>query len=258
MNQHFKQRSLLVLIIALSIAACNQSDKTAETKATDSTTTAKTTTPAKDAAAMDAVKAAPNLYKVLADSMGIEILEADYNPGDSSVMHSHPDYAIYTLEGGMGTFYAKDGSKMDHEMKEGSITIKPAEVHSVKNTGKTPIKVILFEVNRPAGTMTWDATKDAAKIAPNEYKVAADTMGIRVLQINYRPGESSAMHSHPDQALYVLEGSKAEFTDKDCKKMVMEFHKGMAMVIPGATHSVKNVGTTTMKAILVEVSRPVK
>jgi quercetin dioxygenase-like cupin family protein len=257
MNQHFKNRFLMALSIAFALSACNQSDKTAETKAADTTTTAKTETPPTDAMP-DAVKAAPNLYKVIADSMGIKILEVTYNPGDSSPMHSHPDYVIYTVEGGMGTFYAKDGSKMEHEMKAGNIMIKPAEVHSVKNTGKTPIKVILFEVNRPMGTMTWDAAKDATKIAPNEYKVAADSMGIRVLQINYKPGESSALHSHPHQALYVIEGSKAEFTDKDGKKMVMEFQKGMAMVIPGATHSVKNIGTATMKAILVEVSRPVK
>jgi quercetin dioxygenase-like cupin family protein len=147
---------------------------------------------------------------------------------------------------------------MEHEMKTGNVLIHPAEVHSVKNTGKAPLKVILFEVSRPMGTMTWDAAKDAAKIAPNEYKVAADSMGIRVLQINYKPGESSALHSHPDQALYVLEGSKAEFTDKDGKKMTFEFKKGMTMIMPGATHSVKNIGTATMKAILVEVSRPVK
>ena len=257
MNQHFKKRFLWAIGISLALAACNQSDKTAETKTADSTTTAK---PATEPAATvpDAIKADPNLYKVLADSMGIRIMEATYNPGDSSAMHSHPDYAIYTLEGGMGTFYSKDGSKMDHEMKAGIIMIHPAEVHSVKNTGKTPIKVILFEVNRPMGKMNWDMAKDAAKIAPNEYKVAADTMGIRALQINYKPGESSAMHSHPDQALYVIEGSKAEFTDKDGKKMVLEFKKGMSMVIPGATHSVKNIGTATMKAILVEVSRPVK
>ena len=149
MNQHFKNRFLTALCIALALGACNQSDTKEQPKAADSTTTSKPATePAADV--LDAVKAAPNLYKVLSDSMGIEILEATYNPGDSSVMHSHPDYAVYTLEGGMGTFYAKDGSKMEHEMKTGTIMIHPAEVHSVKNTGKTPMKVILFEVMKNA------------------------------------------------------------------------------------------------------------
>jgi hypothetical protein len=40
---------------------------------------------------MDAVKAAPMLYKVLHDTLGIRKPDVTYNPGDSSVMHSHPD-----------------------------------------------------------------------------------------------------------------------------------------------------------------------
>jgi mannose-6-phosphate isomerase-like protein (cupin superfamily) len=66
------------------------------------------------------------------------------------------------------------------------------------------------------------------------------------------------MHSHGDQALYVIEGGKGESTGKDGTKNVMELKKGMTMVAPGETHSVKNTGTTTLKAILVEVNRSMK
>jgi quercetin dioxygenase-like cupin family protein len=257
MNQKIKRRFLMALGISIVLVACNQGDKKdEETKKPDSTVTAKPEVA--PPAVPDAVTAAGNYYKVLADTMGIRMLEVTYKPGDSSAWHSHPDYALYAAEGGTATFYGKDGTKMENEMKTGMIMIRPAEAHSVKNTGKTTIKVILFEVNRPKGTMTWDVARDAAKVAGNEYKVAADTMGIRVLNINYKPGETAPMHSHPDQALYVIDGSKGEFTDKDGKKMAMEFKKGMAMILPGATHSVKNTGTTALKAILVEVSRPVK
>ena len=43
-------------------------------------------------------------------------------------------------------------------------------------------------------------------------------MGIRVLEATYKPGDSSALHSHPDYALYVINGGTAEFTGKDGKK----------------------------------------
>ncbi len=255
MNQNIKSSFILALGVSLVLVACNQSDTKEEPKA-DST--AATKTEAMPPAIPDAVTSNPNLYKVVADTMGIRMLEVTYKPGDSSVLHSHADYAIYATEGGTATFYGKDGAKMENTLPKGAIMIRPAEAHSVKNTGKTDLKVMLFEVNRPMGTMTWDVANDAAKVAGNLYKVAADTMGIRVLQINYKPGQSSAMHSHPDQALYVIDGGKGEFTDKDGKKMVMEFKAGMTMILPGATHSVKNIGTTTLKAVLVEVSRPVK
>ncbi len=257
MNQQIKTRLFLVLGISIALAACNQSGKKeVDLKTTDSTVNTKTEAVQTDVP--DAVQAAPGLYKVAADTMGIRILEATYNPGDSSALHSHPDYAIYAAQGGTATFYGKDGTKIENEMKTGTIMIKPGESHSVKNTGKTSLKVILVEVRRPMGTMTWDAANDAAKVAGNLYKVAADTMSIRVLEISYKPGQSSALHSHPDNALYVIEGSKGEFTDKDGKKTVVELKKGMMMIGPAETHSVKNVGTTTMKAILVEVSRPRK
>ena len=253
-----KDKSHLILAsgILLTLAACNQADKKEEpSEATDSTKI-ETVQPAAQDAVMDAVKAAPDLYKVLRDTMGIRIVEATYKPGDSSALHSHPDLAAYTAAGGTVAFYGKDGTKMENAMKTGTTLVRPGELHSVKNTGKTTLKVILVEVNRPMQATSQDAAMDATKVAPALYKLKNDTLGIRILEINYKPGQSSAMHSHPDNALYVIEGGKAEFTGKDGTKNVMEFKKGMAAVGPAETHSVKNIGNTTMKAILVEVNRP--
>lgn len=256
MKKRDKSQFLLAAGILLTMIACNQADKKEEpTEATD-TTKAETVQPVAEDAVPDAIKAAPGLYKVLNDTLGIRILEATYKPGDSSVLHSHPDNVIYAASGGMAAFYGKDGAKLaEAEMKTGMTAIRPGEVHSVKNTGKTDIKVILIEVNRPAQTTSPDAATDATKVASALYKLKSDTLGLRLIEINYKPGQSSAMHSHGDQALYVTEAGKGEFKGKDGTKNVMEFKKGMSMVVPGDTHSVKNIGTTTLKAILVEINR---
>lgn len=248
----------ILALIAVFAFACNQADKkeeSTETKTDTTTATTETAQPAQQDATPDAIKAAPDLYKVLSDSAGIRIVEATYKPGDSSVLHSHADYAAYATSGGTATFYGKDGSKAVSEMKMGTAYVRAAEVHSVKNTGKTPVKVILVEVSRPAQTTPVDAATDAAKVSPGLYKLKADSLGIRVLEVNYKPGQSSPMHSHPDAALYVLDDGKGEFTGKDGAKNVIEFKKGMAMIRPAEAHSVKNVGKTTLKAILVEVNR---
>jgi len=245
----------LTLSILLTLVACNSADKKEEPTETTDTTKTEAVQPIVEDATPDAIKAAPDLYKVLNDTMGIRILEATYKPGDSSALHSHPDYAIYAVSGGMATFYGKDGTKMENEMKTGMTNIRPAEIHAVKNTGKTTIKVILVEVNRRGQATTQDAATDATKVAPGLYKLKNDTLGIRVIDIKDKPGQSCAMHSHGDQALYVIEPGKGEFTGKDGTKMVLEFKKGMTMVVPGGPHTVKNVGTTTLKAILVEVNR---
>lgn len=259
MKKKEKNQFLLALFFLLTLVACNQADKKEESsEATDSTKT-ETVQPVEQDAVMDAIKAAPDLYKVLSDSMGIRIVEATYKPGDSSALHSHPDYAIYATAGGTAAFYGKDGTKMvEDEMKTGTINIRPGEIHSVKNTGRTTIKVILVEVNRPMQTTSRDAVLDATKVASSLYKSKSDTLGIRVLEINYKPGQSSAMHAHADAAFYVTEGSTAEFTAKDGTKRTMMLKSGMALILPADTHSVKNTGKTTVKAILVEVNRAVR
>jgi len=249
------------IFFSLFMIACGQGEKKADdSKAMDSAATAATDTTKTVATETtpDAVKAAPNLYKTLQDTLGIRILEVDYKPGDSSALHSHPDYALYTIQGGKVEFIGKDGSKMETEMKSADENIRPDEIHSVKNTGKAEVKVLLVEVNRPTGTTTFDSKMDASKVAGNLYKVTKDTMGIRILHAVYKPGQSSAMHSHPDLVLYVISGGTTEFTGKDGKKDKRELKTGMAMVVPADTHSVKNVGNTTAKVLLVEVNRPSK
>lgn len=190
--------------------------------------------------------------------MGIRVLEATYKPGDSSAMHSHPDYALYVINGGTAEFTGKDGKKMTNEMKTGMENIRAAEVHSVKNTGKTTVKVLLVEANRSMGTSTLDPAMDATKVAPDLYKLKKDTLGIRIVEATYKPGQSSALHSHPDNAIYAISGGTAEFTEKDGTKHTNELKTGMSMIMPGGTHSVKNTGKTTMKILMVEVNRPAK
>jgi quercetin dioxygenase-like cupin family protein len=249
--------------ISIVIMSCNGDDKKTESTTTADTTATASTPPATEPAAqanpMDAATVAPGLYKVIADTAGIRMLEVNYKPGDSSAMHFHPDYVLYVISGGKGEFTSKDGSKQVKELKGGMIMRLPAETHGVKNIGTTTLKVILVEVNRadkPGPAM--DASMDAAKVSPAQYKVVVpDSMNIRVLMTTYKPGESSGMHSHPTQAVYVIEGSDAEFTDKDGTKHPMKMEKGSAMIIPGTTtHAAKNTGKTTMKALIVEVKRP--
>lgn len=107
-----------------------------------------------------------------------------------------------------------------------------------------------------ANTTAADNTSmDAATVAPGRYTVAKDSAGLRVLEINYAPGDSAAMHSHPDLVLYVTEAGKTEFTAQDGSKQVHDLAAGMSIIVPAETHSVKNVGTTTTKGVLIEVNR---
>lgn len=258
MNQKAICQYVLAAGISLVFFSCKQKEKSTETSATDTTATSGTDTTqvSNMPAVMDAVRAAPDQYKVAADSLGIRVLKVNYKPGDSSALHSHPDYVVYAIDGASATFYNKDGAAAESPMKAGAINIRAAEEHSVKNTGKGPINVIVIEVTRPNSTVSQDAASDATKVSANLYKLVKDTLGLRAIEVSYKPGQSSPVHSHPDLVLYVTEGSTAEFTDKDGKKTTGELKKGTILIRGAETHSVKNVGKTTMKAIMVEVNRP--
>lgn len=259
MNFKINRHLFLALGISFGFAACNNADKKAdESKTTDSTAVTPTET-AKTAATeeiTDATKVAPTLYKLISDSMGIRVLEINYKPGDSSAMHSHPANALYVIDGGKGEFTGKDGAKNVVELKTGLMMIGPAETHSVKNTGKTTLKAILVEVNRSKDAVSPDAAMDATKVASDLYKVKGDTLGIRMVEATYKPGQSSAMHSHPDNVIYVINGGAAEFTLKDGKKVTSELKTGATAIRPAEAHSVKNTGKTTIKVLLFEVYRP--
>jgi quercetin dioxygenase-like cupin family protein len=98
--------------------------------------------------------------------------------------------------------------------------------------------------------------QDVNKIAPNMYKVLSDTLGIKIMEATYLPGESTSMHLHPDFALYVLSGGTVELTNTKGEKQVVPFTTGMGIVLPGESHTAKNIGETTLKLIVVEVKRP--
>ncbi len=256
-------RKPAVIAVALSFffIACNNEEKKPEPPTTDSSSTTTTTTtdnsaPKQD---LDAAKVAPGLYTVVKDTMGIRVLNILYKPGDSSAMHSHPDNALYVIDGGKGEFIGKDGSKQVVDMKAGMTMIGGPETHSVKNVGNTTLKAILVEVNRPnqPGNAS-DAALDATKVASKFYKTVKDSLNIRIVMVDYKPGTESALHSHPDLAMYVISPAKTEFTAKDGTKRTLTLEKGMALIVPADTHSVKNVGKTNAKVVLIEVNRPQK
>ena len=104
-------------------------------------------------------------------------------------------------------------------------------------------------------TPTRDPAMDPVKVAPGIYRALADTLDIRISEVTVKPGESVAMHSHPDHSIYVVEGGTVEFEAKDGTKSTTELKTGMGIVVPAETHAGKNTGTATVRLILTEVFR---
>ena len=244
----------MALATCFVFAACNSGEKTETSTTTDDTTVNKTETT--NPQALDATVVAPAVYKVVKDTAGIRVLEVTAKPGDSTGMHSHPDNVLYVVDGGKVEFTGQDGQKQTVDLTRGMSRIAGPETHNAKNVGNTTVKAYLVEVNRPNRAATTDNPLDATKVASGFYKQVQDSLNIRTIMVDYKPGTSSALHSHPDLVMYAITAAKAEFTMKDGSKQLRELDKGMIAVIPADTHSVKNVGNANVKVFLVEVNRP--
>jgi quercetin dioxygenase-like cupin family protein len=98
--------------------------------------------------------------------------------------------------------------------------------------------------------------QDPVKVAGSHYKVLVENASVRILKIDYAPGDKSVMHQHPDAIVVALGPSKVRFGTPDGKTQDTELANESAQFMPAGTHLPTNVGTTKVDAILVEFKTP--
>ena len=141
--------TLVTLFVSgVILFSCNQEAKTEKTE-TDSTAKMNKVSQPDFDASMDATTMQGYPGKVLGDSLGIKVYEFVVNPGDSVLMHSHPDHSIYVVEGGKIAVYHKDGTSQIMDVQPGMAMISAADQHSAKNIGTTTVKLAITHVYRP-------------------------------------------------------------------------------------------------------------
>jgi quercetin dioxygenase-like cupin family protein len=102
---------------------------------------------------------------------------------------------------------------------------------------------------------------DAMKAAVQHHKLLLENESVRVLETRIRPGEKTAVHSHPWPAVqYVV--SFSDFVRYDPDGKVLADSRNMSTKpTPGAAlwsppvplHYIQNVGTTDLLVIAVEI-----
>lgn len=151
MNVKISFRQNLIVIVFFLFVSCNSEVKSDVPKEAEATAVvvqaASRYIPFDESKGV--TKISPNLYTQLADTLNIRVLQGVYKPGDSSILHAHPDFALYVLEGSTAELTAEDGKKQNIEFKTGMAVVLPASTHSAKNIGKSTLRLVVVEVNRP-------------------------------------------------------------------------------------------------------------
>ena len=106
--------------------------------------------------------------------------------------------------------------------------------------------------------LSFSATKsamaqDPVKVAPDHYKVLLDNDRVRVLEAHVKPGEKTAMHSHPATVIYSFTDAKTKFTFPGAKSQTRAFKAGDVVWAAAEKHAGENTGSTEAHVLIFEL-----
>ena len=93
---------------------------------------------------------------------------------------------------------------------------------------------------------------DPVTASPNNYKTIMDNEHVRVMEMTLKAGESDQVHSHLDETAYFGKGGKIKIHLPDGGVMEADIPDGHVMWHEAWTHRVENVGSSDVRAIIVE------
>jgi quercetin dioxygenase-like cupin family protein len=96
-------------------------------------------------------------------------------------------------------------------------------------------------------------SNDAVKVAPKNYKVLLENEKVRVLEATLRKGQKTKMHTHPNNVVYMADSGYAKFTSPDGTSQKMHVKPGQVVWFENQEHATENLGTKTIRAIIVEL-----
>lgn len=111
-----------------------------------------------------------------------------------------------------------------------------------------PLAVLVFALGARTST-----AQDPLRTESEQYRLVFENERIRILEARDKPGQKSAMHSHPASAVYVFAPFKRRFTFPDGKTAEVETKAGDVIWHEALRHAGENVGTTDTHVLIFEL-----
>jgi quercetin dioxygenase-like cupin family protein len=102
----------------------------------------------------------------------------------------------------------------------------------------------------------YDPALEPLTVGAKFTKKLADTLGIKMYEFTVKPGDSAALHAHPDHTVYVLQGGQLAVTFEGAGRQVMNLQTGTGFVSGPILDAGRNVGKTTVKLLVTDIYRP--
>ena len=102
-------------------------------------------------------------------------------------------------------------------------------------------------------TMGAQRSLDPAVVNAHTVKVTLENEQVRVFEAVLKPGDKEALHSHPRTVVYVIEGGRMRNHPETGAATEAELTAGQTLYREPLTHWAENIGTTTMRLVVVEL-----
>lgn len=97
--------------------------------------------------------------------------------------------------------------------------------------------------------------QDPATVAADIYKVVLENDRGRVPDAKLKPGDKSALHSHPANVVYAFTDARARFTAASGKGAIRALRAGSVLWNPAEIHASENVGKTEARVLIFELKK---
>ena len=113
--------------------------------------------------------------------------------------------------------------------------------------------VVLFVAGFVRGDASVSREQDPAVVNAKTIAKKLENARVRVLEATLKPGDKEQTHSHPAYVIYVIDGGKFRNHAADGTVTDGEFKAGDVIYRDPVTHWAENIGTTTIRLVLVEL-----
>ena len=207
---------------------------------------------AEQASYSDAVTADPDHYAVEFENDAVRVVRANYGPGESSVMHTHPAHCAVALNDATWRMKNPAGEVAELSTPMGEVVCVEEGAHLPENTTGAAGEVVIIETKAAAPGTSTSTVPDAVTADPAHYSVEWEDDAVRLVRANYGPGELSVLHHHPAYCFVAINDGMWQMTDSAGVATELPTTHGQFACVPAEVHQPQNMGAEAGQAVLIE------
>ncbi len=202
-----------------------------------------------------AVAQPPPTPTTLSEQPFERIVELRVPPGVTEPKHSHDHgvtIALTAYDNEITTYPERTVTRRHTNI--GEVRWVDAVTHEARNTGTTEQRVIRVEPKQPASTAPPSADPlDSLIVCKDTQTLILENSFVRVIQERVPPGVAQPKHRHRHGVLVPLADSDIESIDEGAQPVRRQLKFADATWREPVVHAVRNVGTTELLNIRVEL-----